>query len=393
MQRRHDLDWVRVCAFGLLVLYHVGMYYVSWDWHVKSPDAGPALEPLMLLSAPWRLSLLFLVSGVATAHLLGKNAPGFLRQRSWRLLLPLAVGMFLVVPPQTYYEIVEKAGFADGYGQFYGDYLTGEVCDGSECITTPTWNHLWFVAYLWVYTVVLYGLVRLAPRWLEGAGERLSRLLAGIGVLAWPVLFLALARLALVGRFPSTHALVDDVYNHAQYFPVFLLGFLVARAEGVWNAIEGLRWPALALWLGSWLGLAVYFGLFADAAPPAVAAPGDARDMGAGPVVRDPRRPRIRTPLGPRRRPRAALPDAGRVPGLHPPPDPDHRDLAAAAAAGAHPLLEGPLLVLATFALSFAGYELIRRVRLLRPLFGLKAAMPAPATAAATTRPAHGAPR
>ena len=66
MQRRHDLDWVRVCAFALLVLYHVGMYYVTWDWHVKSPDAGHALEPFMMLSSPWRLSLLFLVSGVAT---------------------------------------------------------------------------------------------------------------------------------------------------------------------------------------------------------------------------------------------------------------------------------------------------------------------------------------
>ena len=50
MHRRHDLDWVRVCAFGLLVLYHVGMYYVSWEWHVKSPAAGIALEPLMLLT-------------------------------------------------------------------------------------------------------------------------------------------------------------------------------------------------------------------------------------------------------------------------------------------------------------------------------------------------------
>ena len=52
MQRRHDLDWVRVCAFGLLVLYHVGMYYVTWDWHVKSPAASDALEPFMLLSSP-----------------------------------------------------------------------------------------------------------------------------------------------------------------------------------------------------------------------------------------------------------------------------------------------------------------------------------------------------
>jgi hypothetical protein len=58
---------VRILAFGLLVFYHVGMYYVSWDWHVKSPHAGPTLEPLMLLTSPWRMSLLFVVSGVATA--------------------------------------------------------------------------------------------------------------------------------------------------------------------------------------------------------------------------------------------------------------------------------------------------------------------------------------
>ena len=67
MQRRHDLDWVRVSAFALLVLYHVGMYYVTWDWHVKSPAASDTLEPFMLLSSPWRLALLFLVSGAATA--------------------------------------------------------------------------------------------------------------------------------------------------------------------------------------------------------------------------------------------------------------------------------------------------------------------------------------
>ena len=39
---------------------------------------------------------------------------------------------------------------------------------------------------------------------------------------------------------------------------------------------------------------------------------------------------------------------------------------------GLRPLVEGPLLVLATFALSFAGFEAVRRVRWLRPLFGLK---------------------
>jgi hypothetical protein len=39
-ERRYDLDWVRIGAFMLLILYHVGMYYVTWDWHVKSPHAS-----------------------------------------------------------------------------------------------------------------------------------------------------------------------------------------------------------------------------------------------------------------------------------------------------------------------------------------------------------------
>jgi peptidoglycan/LPS O-acetylase OafA/YrhL len=34
-ERRYDLDWVRIVAFLLLIFYHVGMYYVTWDWHVS----------------------------------------------------------------------------------------------------------------------------------------------------------------------------------------------------------------------------------------------------------------------------------------------------------------------------------------------------------------------
>lgn len=43
--RRYDLDWLRVIAFGLLIFYHVGMYYVTWGWHVKSPYESDFLEP------------------------------------------------------------------------------------------------------------------------------------------------------------------------------------------------------------------------------------------------------------------------------------------------------------------------------------------------------------
>ena len=68
-QRLYFLDWLRVIAFTMLVLYHVGRYYVTWGWHVMSPYAGTTLQPWMNLSDPWRMSLLFLVSGAATSYM------------------------------------------------------------------------------------------------------------------------------------------------------------------------------------------------------------------------------------------------------------------------------------------------------------------------------------
>ena len=85
--RRVDLDWIRILAFASLILYHVGMYYVTWDYHVKSPFFSPTIEPLMLLVNPWRLALLFLVSGAATAFIATRLHPGQLAEsRSLRLL-------------------------------------------------------------------------------------------------------------------------------------------------------------------------------------------------------------------------------------------------------------------------------------------------------------------
>src|SRR3546814_11301950 len=82
------------------------------------------------------------------------------------------------------------------------------------------------------------------------------------GMLLWPVVLLAGVRLALFGRFGSTHALVDDWYNHAQYLPLFLLGFWLARADVVWDRMRALRWTALWLALASYAFLAWYMGRY-----------------------------------------------------------------------------------------------------------------------------------
>ena len=259
-ERLTELDWVRIGAFGLLILYHVGMFYVPWDWHVKSPQPVPALQSWMLLSAPWRLPLLFVVSGAATALLLQRGGPGAsLGGRSRRLLLPLLFGMAVVVPPQPYLEVVEKIGYGGSYLDFLARYFQadGSFCRNGDCLELPTWNHLWFVAYLWVYTALLLAALRLGGgRWARSAVWQ--RLTAGARLLWVPCLALGLAR-QLVPHFPSTHDLVGDWFNHALYAPLFVLGCVLFGQRddrhGAWAAAERLRWWALAAAAVSLVGM------------------------------------------------------------------------------------------------------------------------------------------
>lgn len=285
--RRYDLDWIRVGAFFLLILYHVGMLYVSWDFHVKSPRIVEAIQPLMMLTNPWRLTLLFLVSGAATRFMVegfaargghpGRRLAG---SRLLRLLPPLLFGMLVIVPPQSYYEILEALkglGVADPahspYLQnFWVKYATasGNWCDDTGCLTTPTWNHLWFVAYLLPYGLIVALLVGLGGRSLGALERGLERVLSGWGLLVWPIVWFAILRLTLAPLFEITHALTDDWYNHALSFSAYLLGFLIARSEGLRAGFIHMRRPALILAVLGWAGWATYAWIWRadDAIPP-----------------------------------------------------------------------------------------------------------------------------
>ncbi|MEL7109124.1 MAG: acyltransferase family protein [Pseudomonadota bacterium] len=245
-QRRYDLDWLRIIAFGLLIFYHIGMFYVSWGFHVKSVHAGPEIEPLMKLINPWRMTVLFLISGVALRHAMDKAPLGnFAWARFWRLFLPLVFGMLVVVAPQSWLELLEKGETTASFGGFYPEYLSAST---DYSIILPTWNHLWYVAYLIVYTFILIGLYPLVTR----VSRHLSPLKGKTPVLfavvaIAPVGIFALNDIWLEDMYPSTHALVDDWGNHALYFPFLLTAFLIAKSVRVWQIVDRLFVPAVVI--------------------------------------------------------------------------------------------------------------------------------------------------
>jgi peptidoglycan/LPS O-acetylase OafA/YrhL len=368
------LDWARIGAFGLLVFYHVGMYYVTWDWHIKSAHASAAIEPLMRLLSPWRLDLLFLVSGAATSFMLARSGAvgALLATRAKRLLIPLVFGMLVIVPPQSYFEVVQKFGYTGDYVSFMGVYLAGsrDFCKDGHCLILPTWNHLWFLPYLFTYTLALWAIVRIRPDVLDHAAQRAAAWLRSARLLVFPILFLALTALLFARRFPVTHAWANDWFAHTQFFAMFLLGAVLARARHTFTAMYRVRWLALGIAVASWALLVLEVLPARNAAMPIallrpilystqqwcaiVAVLGFAR--------------RHLTHDGPARR---YLTDAVfPIYVLHQ----TFTILLARALAHAQvaPGAEATLLVLGTFALCFVSYECVRRVRWLRPLFGLK---------------------
>lgn len=265
------LDWIRVGAFALLILYHVGMFYVTWDWHVKSDHAGHLIEPAMMFTSPWRLTLLFLVSGAATRFMADKMEVRTLAGRRFlRLFVPLLFGVLIIVPPQSYYEVVEKISYGESYFSFWGRYLVADqgFCDAEGCLILPTWNHLWFVAYLLVYTLLLTLLLATARAPLLRIETFLDRHLRKWGLLLWPILFLAAARLVLAPMFEITHTLVDDWYNHAVSFSAFLLGFMVLKKGNLASECVRLRWVALGLFLAAYFVYANYAWAYRGEGPP-----------------------------------------------------------------------------------------------------------------------------
>lgn len=234
--RRYDLDWLRVIAFGLLILYHVGMFFVPWGWHIKNNVIYPELRLPMAFINQWRLPLLFVISGMGTYYALSKrNATGFMLERIKRLLLPLVVGMLFVVPPQVYFERLAKGQFAGNYFEFWpAKAFLGVYPEGNL-----SWHHLWFLPYLLLFSLVLIPvfiyLRKHNDNWLIRKLRNLAAKPFGLFGLIIP---LYLWEALLEPFFPSTHALIGDWFNIINYLTLFLYGFLlIATGEIFWKTV------------------------------------------------------------------------------------------------------------------------------------------------------------
>lgn len=245
--RHYGMDWLRIGAFGLLIFYHIGMVFVPWGYHAKT--AHPidwVTVPMQALNA-WRLSLLFVVSGFASrAIFAGKPAAGsFAWGRTKRLLPPILFAMAVINTPQPWVELTTQHAYKGDFWHFLTtDYFHIQKISG---IAVPTWQHLWFVVYLWAYTVVLALILLVVPtRWQAAIERGLSYALTGPLIVIVPVALLIAQWLWVYPGASETHAFFDDLPAHRVFFAMFLFGFMLASNDRLWRAIRRW-WPVAAV--------------------------------------------------------------------------------------------------------------------------------------------------
>jgi hypothetical protein len=253
MARIVELDWLRVIVFGLLIFYHTGMLYTDgWGWHYKSTYSSEFLANIMLWSNQWRMPLLFFISGASVSFLVVK-LPGwqFLRERVPLLLLPLIFGMLVIVVPQVYVE-ANSTGviICPNFWHFWYIYLDQHSAEFAKHKNIGSmhleWNHLWFLPYLLAYSLIMWA----AYPWLSHK-KLLPLRLRFIGYTSMAgVIFLPISIFGAIGFFlypdhSVTHNFVDDWFNHARSFFCFLCGFFLVKNSHIWQKFSEFRWGFL----------------------------------------------------------------------------------------------------------------------------------------------------
>ncbi|MBQ4859859.1 acyltransferase family protein [Pseudoalteromonas sp. MMG007] len=237
--RKYYLDWLRVIAFASLIFYHIGMLYSeNWGFHFKSNYTSQYIEYLMLVFSPWRMLLIWFISGVALRFMIDKVS-GF---KSWLLLtltrsifllLPLLVGLWLIVPLQLFAEMSQQGVINISYWQFYLAFIetnnTLFINYQSGVWPNVDVNHLWYLRSLWQFMLIIIVLTFFA---------RLPFIAPLKVFVKGCVSFGLLITLLIVAVLFTRHYLTGDSIRETNGLILLLAGYILAKNTYFWNCLN-----------------------------------------------------------------------------------------------------------------------------------------------------------
>lgn len=215
------------------------MYFNTWRWHAKNSTLTAAFEPANLLLLTWIMPFFYLVAGFAAWHALARRSAGaFLRERFLRLGVPVLLGIFLLSPFQVYSERVTFHEFTGGFRSFLPHYFEGWYS------ITPGGNFAWMGLHLWmIFFLLLYAIVTL-PLFIRAGRDRrpglFTRLFAATGpagiLLLVPLLVLTFEGVLLALKLNIS----QSGWPMGVYLADYIIGFYLLTRESFRSAVRRL---------------------------------------------------------------------------------------------------------------------------------------------------------
>ena len=243
--RLYFIDYIRVFAFLLLILFHSALPFVQYHWEVTNQQKSELLLSIVLWFHQWRLPLLFFISGVGVYFSLQRrNILHFTLERFRRLFVPLVFAMLFTIPIQVYVEYLQKGRVTGSYFEFYPSVWNFvPYPDGSL-----TWSHMWFIVYLLTFIILLIPLFSvLKIKSIEHYKDRLSNLLSSKYLTLWVFLIQYSIYHVYFLKYPEQGSLLDDWFVFNSSITYLILGYLLASSSQFWDNCERYRKTYLAI--------------------------------------------------------------------------------------------------------------------------------------------------
>lgn len=162
-KRKHFIDNLRILSILMLFPFHASMCFCSLNgsfdsFYIHINDNVP-LSMINLAVYPWWMSLMFALAGTSSLFALKKRTPKeYIRERLLRLFVPFVSGVLLWVPLQSYFADLYRNNWPGNYFEHYAVFFTKYTdLTGYDGGFTP--GHLWFILFLFVYSLVFLPLM------------------------------------------------------------------------------------------------------------------------------------------------------------------------------------------------------------------------------------------
>ena len=132
------IDWLRVVAtLGVFVFHSARFFDKFGDWHVKNATSWIGGNIIVGFMNQWIMPMFMLLAGASTFYSLqSRSAWQYIRERILRLVVPFLFGVFIVVVPQAYYELLYRG---KSPGACISSDLFGHFCWKRVCTLILVW--------------------------------------------------------------------------------------------------------------------------------------------------------------------------------------------------------------------------------------------------------------